>query len=271
MIATAIAFKQMYHFNPWNPKVSELYKKPKRLAQALGTFPAMYGFGYGIAMLTLLAGYLITRATGGGLIEDMLRPTTVGPTTTLSGALIMVFLLVIVAPIFEEIWVRGIMYDALKPYGDGIAILITSIIFGLMHGSINMLFYTTALGFALGYVRYATNSLLIVIILHAIINAIAAGLLFIMTMVELTHEANRLINTVQNIYMLAMLVLIIVGIIAFILKIPTIRKYKIENNWPQVSSGKKTAVFFLSIPVILMLILAINEHTHFWLISLILP
>jgi len=271
MLFTARIFNSFSYYNILSKETRAMYKKPKRLARAMGTFPAMYGLGYGIALLTMLAAFLISRATGGQtLIEEMLRPTVLEPTTSIASAVMMVFMLVIIAPIFEEIWVRGIMYDALKPYGQGIAILISSILFGLMHGSLNMLFYTTALGFALGYVRYATNSILVVTLLHAIINAIAAGLLFIMALVEITGEYNRLINTIQNIYILAVLALVVVGIIAFIKKIPTIRKYRIEKTWQEISPKRKVALFFLSIPVIIMLVLAFNEITQFWAIGLLI-
>ena len=267
MLFTAMLFGGFDYYNIRSKKFRKLYQKPKRLARAIGTFPAMYGLGYGIAALTLIASFLITRATDGQtIIEDILRPTTMDPSTSIGGALMMVFLLVVIAPIFEEVWVRGIMYDALSPYGHGIAIIFSSILFGLMHGSLQMLFYTTALGFALGYVRYATNSLLIVTILHALINAIAAGMLFLLAMADITQGEHRLVNTIQSIYMLAVLILIIVGIIAFMRRIPTIRKYTIENTWTEMSPGGKTALFFLSMPVIIMLILAINEHTNFWVL-----
>jgi len=133
-----------------------------------------------------------------------------------------------------------------------------------------MLFYTTTLGFALGYVRYATNSLFVVTILHAIINAVAAGYLFLSSLTEITNGANRLFNTFLNIYGLALLVLIIVGVIAFIRRIPVIRRYRIDNPWNEISAGRKTAIFLTSIPVIIMLILAFNEHTNYWLLGLLI-
>jgi len=270
LLATAIVFKSFRHYGEAGG-LRALYKKPRRLARALGTFPAMYGLGYGIALLTLLISYLISRVTGGQtFIEDLFRPTAADPSTSVANAVVMVFLLVIVAPVLEEIWVRGIMYDALKPYGCGIAIVISSILFGLMHGSMHMLFYTTALGFALGYIRYATDSLFVVTILHAIINAVAAGLLLISALAGSVYGESRLFNTVFNIYILAMLILIVVGVIAFIMRIPVIRKYKIENVWSEISPGRKTALFFMSIPVIIMLVLAFNEHTNDWLRSLIM-
>jgi len=266
LIFSAIIFKSFFNYKG---KYRELYKKPKRLARAMGTFPASFGFGYGIALLTLLASYLISRfSSGQTYIEDLLRPTLIEPSSNLAGVLAMVFMLVVIAPILEEFWVRGIMFDALKPYGTGIAIILTSVIFGLMHGSLYMLFYTTAYGFALGYIRYATGSLLIVTILHAIINSIAAGTLFLSSLMEITNEEIKAINTIYLIYTLAVLVMIIVGVVVFLSKIPVIRKYKIENAWTQIGPWKKTAVFLISLPVILMLILAFNEISGGLLIRL---
>ena len=204
------------------------------------------------------------------MIEDMLRPTAFEPTSNIAYVLMMIFMMVVIAPVVEEFWTRGIMYDALKPYGTGMAIIISSILFGLMHGSLYMLFYATAYGFALGYIRYATDSLFTVTILHAIVNAISATALLLLTLVQITNEESRVVNTVNMIYMLAVLILIIVGIIVFLLKIPAIRKYKIENSWTKIGPWKKTALFFISIPVIFMLVLAFNEITQDWLLNMLI-
>jgi len=268
LLATALIFKS---FSNYKGKYRELYKKPRRLARAMGTFPAAFGFGYGIALLTLLASYLISRFSSNlTYIEDLLRPPVIEPTSNIAGILAMVFMLVIIAPLFEEFWVRGIMFDALKPYGTGMAIIITSVVFGLMHGSLYMLFYTTAYGFALGYIRYATGSLFAVTILHAIVNSIAAGTLLLTSLVQITNEEIRIINTIYLIYIIAVLIMIIVGVIVFLSKIPAIRKYKIENAWTQIGPWKKTAIFFVSVPVILMMILSFNELSGGLLIGLFL-
>ena len=268
IISAALLFKS---FTTYKGNYRKLYKKPKRLARALGSFPATFGFGHGIALLTLLASFLISRYfSGHAYLEELIRPTVMEPATDIASMLALVFLLVVIAPVFEEFFTRGIMYDALKPYGTGMAILISSLLFGLMHGSLYMLFYTTAYGLALGYIRYATDSLFTVTILHAIVNSIGAVALLLSTLVQMTNEENRAINTMNIIYVIAVLIMIVIGIVVFISKIPAIRKFKIENSWTDVGPWKKTAWFFLSIPVIIMMVLAFNEISHFWLSGLIL-
>jgi len=268
LLATALIFNS---FKNYKGKYRQLYAKPKRLARALGTFPGTFGLGHGVALLTMLIMYLITsNLSGYDYIEELLRPTTMEPSTNLASIFMLVFIMVIIAPLFEEFWVRGIMYDALRPYGVGMAIIISSLLFGFMHGNIFMLFYTTAYGFAFGYIRYATNSLFTVTILHAIVNSIGAGALIVTTFAQITNEENRIINTISWIFLLVVLAIIIIGVVVFLSKIPKIRKYKFENTWTEVGPWKKVALFFVSIPVILMMVLVINELSQGLLISLII-
>lgn len=261
-----IIFNSFNYYSKASGRLRKLYEKPKRLAKALGTFPAMYGLGYGVNLLTILAFFLIRRVSyrleGSLELQRFFEPITFEPPQDLISAFILVFIMVVVAAVVEEFLVRGIMYDALKPYGAGMAIIISSVLFGLMHGSIHMLLYTTVVGFALGYIRYATNSLLVVTILHAIINAVAAGYLFILALIEITDGTNALFNALSDIYLVVMLALIVLGIVAIIKKIPVIKRYKIANDWADVSPKKKIGLFCISVPVIVMLVLAIDEHAE---------
>jgi len=161
------------------------------------------------------------------------------------------------------------MFDALAPFGAGIAIIITAILFGLMHGSLYMLFYTTAYGLALGYIRYATNSLYAVTILHAIVNGIGATTLVLTSLMVMTNEENRAINTLYSIYLVAVLIAVVVGVCVFLSKIRSMRKYKIENPWTEVGPWKKVGIFFTSVPVIIMLVFAVNEISMGRLLNLI--
>jgi len=263
IIFTVLIFK-------YKVPLSILYKRPKRLARAFGTFPATFGFGYGIALLTLLISYILSKMLGGEtLIEQLLKPTTIESTSNMSQVIMMVILMVVAAPLFEEYLVRGVMFDVLKPYGTGMAIIISSVLFGLMHGSLYMLFYTTAYGLALGYIRYATGSLFIVTILHAIVNAVAATTLLLMSLVEITERQNKVLNTIYEIYTVAIFILIIISVIVFITKIPAIRRYKFENPWTGTGPWKKLGIFFISIPVIIMMLLAVNEISEHRILNLI--
>ena len=256
--------------------LKELFAKPDRLSKKLGNISALYGFMQGVNFLTMLIFFLIPRIFPAIMdnfeFRQFFEPTIVEAPTTLTNTILLVFALVIVAPLIEEFIYRGILYDALKPFGHGIAIFGTAILFGLVHANIRMLFYTTAAGFALGYIRYATNSLFVVTILHLIVNAVAAGLLLILSLGDIIGGNVELWDTISGIYMLSMFIFVIVGLISFIRRIPVIRKYKIENNWTDISSNRKVLYFIFSIPMIIMLVMAIDVHANYpilsWLIDL---
>ena len=269
-------FRSVEYYKIGEGGLRELFKKPDRLAKKLGNISALYGLTMGVNYLTMLVFFLIPlifpMISDNFELRQFFEPTVIDTPPTLTGTILLVLAVVIAAPLFEEFLFRGIMYDALKPFGNGIAILGTSILFGLMHSSVHMLFYATAAGFALGYIRYATNSLFVVTILHLIVNAVAAGLLFILSLGDIIGGDMEFWDTITVIYMISMVIFVIVGLIAFIRRIPVIRKYKIENNWTDISSNRKVLYFAFSVPMIIMLIMAIDVHANypllFWLMGL---
>ncbi|KQS91556.1 type II CAAX endopeptidase family protein [Chryseobacterium sp. Leaf394] len=94
--------------------------------------------------------------------------------------IIMVIMAVIMAPIFEEIIFRGIIQKGL--INNGVepwkAILLASVLFGLIHGNPWQFVGATLLGCVLGLVYYKTKSLLLPMLLHGFNNLCSAVLIF---------------------------------------------------------------------------------------------
>ncbi|TXF91432.1 CPBP family intramembrane metalloprotease [Neolewinella aurantiaca] len=81
---------------------------------------------------------------------------------------------VVVAPIFEEVLLRGlIMRGYLRKTTPFKSILFSGLIFGVMHIYPVHVFFASIMGFCLGYVYYRTRSLGLVILIHFINNAIS--------------------------------------------------------------------------------------------------
>lgn len=78
----------------------------------------------------------------------------------------------ILAPIFEELFYRKAVIDRLRRYGDLPAILLSGLIFGLVHGNLNQMFYATAVGILLSFIYVRTGSVLYTISIHAAFNMI---------------------------------------------------------------------------------------------------
>ena len=81
------------------------------------------------------------------------------------------FNLIIIGPIFEEILLRGMIFNSLKKNLNIVAaIILQAFIFSILHGNIIQCIYTFASGIIYGVIYLKTNSLLAPILMHIIGN-----------------------------------------------------------------------------------------------------
>lgn len=129
----------------------------------------------------------------------------------------------ILAPIFEELFYRKAVIDRLRRYGDLPAILISGLIFGLVHGNFSQVFYATAIGMLLGFIYLRTGNILYTITLHTAFNII--GGVYTTEMVRrmgdtLTPAEGDLIGTVMLLaYSVFTILAVVVGFIFLIVNL----------------------------------------------------
>ncbi len=88
--------------------------------------------------------------------------------------------LVILTPIFEETMFRGVLFKGLRRSMSFYpALIVTSLLFALAHGQLNVAIDTFALGLLLGYLTEKTGSIVPSILLHALKNSVAFIILFV--------------------------------------------------------------------------------------------
>ncbi|MGR6546569.1 CPBP family intramembrane glutamic endopeptidase [Paenibacillus tundrae] len=81
----------------------------------------------------------------------------------------------IIIPFFEELLFRGLLFTTLSnKYGAWWAIIISSLIFGMLHGGVFIA--TSIFGLVFGYIFYKTKSLIPGIVLHMIWNSLSVFL-----------------------------------------------------------------------------------------------
>ncbi len=81
--------------------------------------------------------------------------------------IVLTFLSTAIVPAFvEELMFRGMIYKNLRPYGRSGAIVISALLFGLMHQNAAQLFYATAAGIILAVVYELTESFWCCVLLH---------------------------------------------------------------------------------------------------------
>jgi membrane protease YdiL (CAAX protease family)/cbb3-type cytochrome oxidase subunit 3 len=264
-------------------KIGLWYKKPARLAKAIGNFPAVYGLGQLTNFLALFIMwiYSVTRSLS---IEQETLERSFAPMESLFPpniycAIALFVYAVFAAAIFEEFMCRGIMLDALKPYGNGFAIIITGFLFGIMHGNFHQFSYAFVVGIVLAYITIQTGTILAATILHALFNSIASVMmLFFSTKtiqdfmfneytVQQTESAvsdtNMMLIAAYAMFLAFFIGLLVGGIVLALRRISRIKQYTraIDNPFPEISAAKKTVIFFTSVPTLFMLALAADRFT----------
>lgn len=136
--------------------------------------------------------------------------------------------------ICEETALRGMLLHGLSSFGTTKAIIFSSILFGLMHMNIEQFFYTTAIGFALGYLTTFCDTIYPAIIIHFTNNALstfmgfsrANGLGFegMFTWVEYNLQNNVVIAFIFLILLFALLIILARMLVKALLKESILRK-----------------------------------------------
>lgn len=143
-------------------------RKPEKHPMKAGHFILALIMCFAIMYLCNIAGNVITSILGalkGGEVQNVLENTLMGANLPL----VFVYT-VICAPIVEEYLFRKLIVDRTVRYGQGVAVLLSGLMFGLFHGNLNQFAYTFFLGMFLAFIYVRTGNLKITIGLHMGVN-----------------------------------------------------------------------------------------------------
>lgn len=252
-------------WKPRNTSLKTVYKKPVYFNHALGMFPAIYAVGISVNLLTMLVSLLFVNSPdinkSFNTVNELTPPNT-------AAALILFFQLTVIAPVFEEMWFRGFVMESLRPYGNGFAIFISGILFGITHGNLQQIFYATALGICLGYIAQTTKSIVTTTVMHAIFNSISGFILLFYSTPQVMHYMETMgaegtddpVVIALLVFLFFIIITLIVGLFMAIAKFRKIKKYRVEKVW-EYSSARRWGIFLSRATVIIMLVLAIDTVT----------
>ncbi len=78
------------------------------------------------------------------------------------------------APIVEELIFRKFLIDRVHKYGEGIAIFVSGVFFGLFHGNFSQFFFATGVGLFFAFIYVRTGKIWYSILLHMVVNLSAS-------------------------------------------------------------------------------------------------
>ncbi len=228
---------------------------------------------YAVMYLSNLVGVGVTMLIGlvkGTPVENTLLDVVsdISPWTA-------VFIMVLCAPIAEELIFRKLLIDRTAKYGEKVSILFSGFFFGLFHGNLNQFVYAFMLGMFFGFIYVKTGKLIYTIALHMAVNFLGsvAGMLVLESsaydeLMNASGDTALLMQTVSehlpgllflSLYGLTILGFLIAGIICLAVNF---RKMKLRPGVAGVPKGKLLSAAFFNIGVILFAL--------FWLIQIIL-
>lgn len=240
------------------------FHAPKNTKRAMANFPALYGAAMTVNFITMGIILLLHKR---GDISDMVNTTGLNP-PDFKSSFVLLFLLAVIAPLFEEFIFRGAVLNLLKPYGNGLAIFVSAFCFGIYHGNFRQFFYAFVLGIALGYIAIATKSLFCSTVIHCLFNSVG-GIIMIFVSTDAVKaksldpnvqlsNSDSLVMTFYAIFMTAVLLTAVIGFISMINKLRKIKKYSPPKIWGEVGNGKKIAVLMLTVTVIIAELIMID-------------
>ena len=151
-------------------------KKPLQFRMVLWAL-MMQGIFIGVAMVVTLVLYSL-NISGLDLAERQELPFA--ELTGWYEYVAAFLLLVVLAPVFEELIFRGYLYGRLRKYsGVIISTIITSIGFGVVHGQVNVAIFVGLLSVAMCIVREKFDSIYPTIMMHMFQNGFSYAMLFI--------------------------------------------------------------------------------------------
>lgn len=244
----------------------QMKKHNMKPTQLLGAFAISYALMY----LSNLAGQFFTNIIGiikGSPVDDAIADlvSELNPLTAF-------FVMVLLAPALEEWIFRKLLVDRTIRYGEGTAIFLSGLMFGLFHGNLNQFVYTFLVGAFWAFIYVKTGRLRYTIYLHMALNFMGSvGSLFFLDAISTLEGGFSAMNGFHFLlgmllplaivipYLIVVFGLVISGIVLLVTNWKRFRLIPAELFIPK---EKRFSVIFLNVGMIL--------YVLFWIIQIIL-
>lgn len=229
-----------------------MFSKPKK-----GTFLPFLFFGIGFCSFSNIAmSYATSFFQGFGIEYEVdFGENPEG----FFGFLLSFIATAIVPALVEEFACRGIVLGLLKKYGEGFAIISSSIIFGIMHGNFEQIPFAVLVGLVLGYIYVKTKSIWTCVAVHCVNNAISVIFTYLQNIVSVNMQ-----NLLYMVYLILSLLVAIVGVLLFAKN--TDENYALEKSNEKMTEKQKYTWLFTSWAIIVFISLNLLEALTFFVI-----
>lgn len=234
-------------------------RKLKKKKMTVGQWLISFIICYGAVYVSNYIGIILTSIIGA--IKGSPVTNTIVEVASSSTIGVNFLIMVICAPIAEELIFRKLLIDRTIKYGDSVAILLSGLMFGLFHGNLNQFVYAFALGICYGFIYTKTGNVRYTISLHMLNNFLGSvvGMLVLKFVGEdfanaLNDPATLMTYMMDNmgpvlvyfVYAFILLGIAIAGIVLFFVNIKKI-KAQIVPGEVTIPKGKRFTTTILNV------------------------
>ncbi len=184
-------------------------------------------------------------------------PDDVSDYGSVSGVLISLLSTAVLPAFVEEFAIRGVVMQSLRRYGDWFAIIMSSLVFALMHGNMVQIPFAFIAGIGIGYAVIKTGTMWTGIIIHFINNSIA-----VFSMVAYNGLSETGFSVFSGILYAVVFLIGIICLIAFSGRNPRMLELS-KGECRCLSTGNKTSRFIINPVMIIAIIVLCIETSMF--------
>lgn len=199
-----------------------------------GLFIPLVAVGLGMCMLGNYATEIMgSTLSSFGLVPS--QPSVEDPSGWL-GVCMTILSTAFLPALVEEFAFRGVILGLLRPYGDGFAIAVSAVLFGVMHGNLVQAPFAVLVGLGLGYITVVSRSMWPAIVAHFLNNflAVTVG----EWMGGLSPTSSALVN---NLYAIVLFAAGFAGLAFLLKKRPNL--FRLNPSPCELTAGKRFGAF----------------------------
>ena len=252
-IGFSVALAVMKHWI----KIPSRVAFPRKKGHFSVTFPAIF-ICLGVSILGSILYVFLSMMMEAGFGISTSSPDFTPPRGALPIAVFLISLTVLPS-ILEELLFRGVIMQSLRRFGDGFALIVSSILFGIIHLNLAQAIPAFLSGLLIGYFVLRTGSIWTGIIIHFVNNSIAAAQLLI------THDAGDEMLIATNMFIITFYLLS--GSVAFMYLFFRERGtlFRLAPSAVPVREGKKYLYFFTATMAIVFCMIAVIITSLVWM------
>lgn len=206
-----------------------------------------------------IAGSYVTSILS-SLVENLFGITFTMPESDMVIDSVPMFLLTalgtaVVPACVEEFAIRGVVMQPLRKYGDKFAIVMSAVVFALMHGNMVQIPFAFIAGLAIGYAVVVTGSMWTGVLIHFLNN---------LASVIMQTAVDNLSDDGSTAVILGMVVgILVVGVLCAVLYGKRYARVPMASGNTILPTAEKNKAYVCTVPMILAILLLVFETAQY--------